>query len=134
SQLFSVTAMACLILFLSPMANATIADDAIVTAMRAAAPSLPNAVIVKRMPAGTGFDIVVALASRQPLNPDSTGRYWWLTHDRLGLFLQASSDAARIFRLALEAGPNDDCAVRIESMSAQALVLSCVGEKWSTYD
>jgi hypothetical protein len=34
----------------------------------------------------------------------------------------------------VEPGPNDDCSARIERLTAQELVLSCIGEKWATYD
>jgi hypothetical protein len=49
-------------------------------------------------------------------------------------FCRARSDPGRVDRLAVEAGPNDDCAMRIERFTEQELVLSCVGEKWATYD
>ena len=110
------------------------ADGAVIAALRRAAPALPNAAIIRRMAVDDQLDLVVALASRQPQSARMGGRYWWSLQDRLGLFLQARSDPARVDRLALEAGPNDDCATRIERITAQELVLSCIGEKWATYD
>ena len=37
-------------------------------------------------------------------------------------------------RLAVEPSPNDDCSTSVERMTAQELVLSCIGEKWATYE
>jgi len=50
------------------------------------------------------------------------------------LFLQSRSDPGRVDQIAIEPGPNDDCSTRVERMTAQELVLSCVGEKWATYE
>ena len=128
-------ALACMIVApLLPAADLTVADGAVITALRSAAPALPNAAIVRRMAVNRHLDLVVALASPRPQRIDTGGRYWWSLQDRLGLFLQSKSDPNRVYRLAVEAGPNDDCATRIERITAQELVLSCVGEKWATYD
>ena len=127
--------LACLmVVLLLPAADRSVADGAVIAALRRAAPAMPNAVVVRRMPADDRLDLVLALASRQPQNVDAGGRYAWSPQDRLGLFLQSRSDPGRVYRLAIEAGPNDDCATRVERMTAQELVLSCIGEKWSTYD
>jgi hypothetical protein len=119
-----------------------VADGAVIAALQRAAPSLPNTAIVRRIGVDDRLDLVVALASRQPFRQpfhqpqvvDSAGRYGWSPQDRLGLFLQERSAPARVYTLATQAGPNDDCAARIERITAQELVLSCVGEKWATYD
>lgn len=136
--------LACLtIVPLSFAADVTVSDGVVVTALRQAAPELPAATIVQRIMVDDQLDLVVALASPcasgfptcrsgAPQSPD--GRYWWSTRDRLGLFLQDRSDPGRVDRLAVEPGPNDDCATRIERATSQELVLSCVGEKWATYD
>jgi hypothetical protein len=127
--------LACLIVMpLFPATEPTVADSAVIAALRRAAPELPNTVIIRRISADDRLDLVLAMASHQPLGSDAGGRYWWSLQDRLGLFLQSRSDPGRVYRLAIEAGPNDDCATRIERMTARELVLSCIGEKWSTYD
>ena len=92
------------------------------------ASSMQHAAVVRRHMVNEQLDLVVALASPQP--PSS----WWTTRERLGLFLQDRKDAARMYQLAIEPGPNDDCSARIERITARELVLSCTGEKWSTYD
>jgi hypothetical protein len=83
---------------------------------------LPHAVVLRRIPAGDGWDLVVALSSST-----KTG---WTTKDRVGLLLQ---NGDRVLPLAIEPGPNDDCSTRVERLTVAELVLSCVGEKWSTY-
>jgi hypothetical protein len=119
---------------LSYAADLTVADGAVAAVLRSAAPALPNATIVRRMAVDNQLDLVLALASRQPQRAGFDGRYSWSPQDRLGLFLQARSDPNRVSQLAIEVGPNDDCATRIERMTTQELVLSCVGEKSATYD
>jgi hypothetical protein len=127
--------LACLIVIpLLPAAEPTAADGAVIAALRRAAPAAANAVVIRRMRADNRLDLVLAIASRQPQSANPGARYWWSLQDRLGLFLQSRSDPGRVYRLAVEPGPNDDCSTSIERMTAQELVLSCVGEKWSTYD
>jgi len=127
-------AWACLIVIpLLPAADLTVADRAVIAALRLAAPALPNALIIRRDAVDSKFDLIVALASPQPQSAAPDGRYRWNLQDRVGLFLQNRSDQT-VYRLAFEAGPNDDCATRIERITAQELVLSCAGEKWAAYD
>jgi hypothetical protein len=127
--------LACLIVIpLLRAADPTVADGSVIAALRRAAPAMANAVIVRRMPADDRLDLVLAIASRQPQTVDAGGRYAWSLKDRLGLFLQSRSDPGRVYQLAIEPGPNDDCSTSVERMTAQELVLSCVGEKWATYD
>jgi len=111
---------------------ATPADQAVLTALRRAAPA-GQAAVIRRMPAGDELDLVLALASPDPFAAPP-GRYWWNTKDRVGLFLQSRADSGRVYRLAVEPGPNDDCSIAIERMTREELVLSCIGEKWATYD
>jgi hypothetical protein len=123
-----------LILALAAAAPAvTPADQSVLTALGRAAPGAHTAVI-RRSAVGNELDLVVALASAQPSVSMAGGRYWWGTKDRLGLFLQSRADADRVYRLAVVPGPNDDCAMAIERITGAELVLSCIGEKWATYD
>jgi hypothetical protein len=127
--------LGCLIVIpLLPAAEPTVADGAVIAALRRAAPAMANAAIVRRMRASDRVDLVLAIASRQPQGARPDGRYWWSLEDRLGLFLQSRSDPGRVDQIAIEPGPNDDCSTRVERMTAQELVLSCVGEKWATYE
>jgi hypothetical protein len=52
----------------------------------------------------------------------------------LEILLQDRENTKQVLPLAIETGPNDDCSTRVERFTAQELVLSCVGEKWATYD
>jgi hypothetical protein len=127
--------IACLFLIpVLPAAETTLADGAVIAALRRTAPAAPNVVIVRRMPADDRLDLVLAMASRQPQGIRPGGRCWWSLQDRLGLFLQSRSHPGRVYQLAIEPGPNDDCSTRVERMTAQELVLSCIGEKWATYE
>jgi hypothetical protein len=127
--------LACLLVIpLLRAADPTVADGAVIAALRRAAPAIANAAIVRRMPADDRLDLVLAIASRQPQGDRPGARYWWSLQDRLGLFLQSRSDPGRVYQLAIEPGPNDDCSTSIERMTVQELVLSCAGEKWATYE
>jgi hypothetical protein len=94
---------------------------------------LPHAVVLQRIVAEDGWDLVVALSAAQPCEP-ATLPCWWNTKDRLGILLQNRDDPKKVIPLAIEPGPNDDCSTRVERFTLQELVLSCVGEKWATYD
>ncbi len=120
-----------LVLALASSQAATPADQAVVAALGRAAPQ-GHAAVIRRLAADDELDVVLAIASTETFA--ISGRYWWNTKDRLGLFLQSRADRGRVYRLAIEPGPNDDCSMAIERMTREELVLSCTGEKWSTYD
>ena len=94
---------------------------------------LPHAVVLRRIPAEDGWDLVVALSSAHACE-EAPRPCWWTTKDRLGILLEDRGDPNRFLPLAIEPGPNDDCSTRVERFTAQELVLSCTGEKWATYD
>jgi len=109
------------------------ADRAAVSAFQRVS-RLPRAVVLRRIPAEGQSDLVVALASGQACDA-APGPCWWTTKDRLGVLLQDRTDPDKVQPLAIEPGPNnDDCSARIQRFTTQELVLSCVGEKWATYD
>jgi hypothetical protein len=114
---------------------ATSADRAVLAALqRAAAPVAGHTAVLRRVAADDELDVVLALANQQPFEAAPGAHPWWGTKSRLGLFLQSRRDSGRVYRLAVAAGPNDDCSIAIEQMTAHELVLSCTGEKWATYD
>ena len=94
---------------------------------------LPHAVVLRRIPAGDPWDLVVALSSEHACE-QAPRPCWWSTKDRLGILLQERGDPNKVLPLAIEPGPNDDCSTRVERFTVQELVLSCTGEKWATYD
>ena len=94
---------------------------------------LPHAVELRRIPAEGRWDLVVALSSSQPCEK-APRPCWWNTKDRLAILLQDRDDPTKVMPLAIEPGPNDDCSTRIERFTTEELVMSCVGQKWSTYD
>jgi hypothetical protein len=112
----------------------TVADRASLTAFERVS-GLPRAVIMRRIPADDQSDLVVAVAASGSPCEVAPHPCRWTTKDRLGVLLQDRKDASKVQPLAIEPGPNDnDCSARIERFTAQELVVSCVGEKWSTYD
>jgi hypothetical protein len=94
---------------------------------------LPQAVVLRRIPADERWDLVVALSSAQPCEP-APRPCWWNTRDRLLVLLRDRDNPAKTAPLVIEPGPNNDCSTRVERFTVQELVLSCVGEKWTTYD
>ncbi|HEX3745463.1 MAG TPA: hypothetical protein VHW09_16080 [Bryobacteraceae bacterium] len=94
---------------------------------------LPHPVALRRIPVDAAWDLVAALSSSQPCLPAPLP-CWWNTKDRLAILLQNRDGPREVVPLAIEPGPNDDCSTRIERFTPQELVLSCVGEKWATYD
>lgn len=123
----------CLACVLSPAGAATAqADRAVATLLRHEAPAVRRALVLQRLPTGAG-DFVLVLGT-QSASPTSGRTFGWTTADRLGLFLQDRATPGRIYRIAVAAGPNPDCYASVVRLTPQDLVLSCVGEKWTTYE
>ena len=93
-----------------------------------------NPRLLRRVPAAEGWDVVARLVgqSATPATPD--GRFGWTPRQRLEVLFENRSGAGGSVRVVSEAGPNDDCYARIERMTESALVVSCIGEKWATYE
>jgi hypothetical protein len=122
-----------MLLGLAQAQDAAVADGAALAALWRVS-GLPRAVVLRRIPADGQSDLVAVLASSQTCEP-APHPCWWTTKDRLGVLLQDRASPDKIQPLVIESGPNnDDCSARIVSFTARELVLSCVGEKWSTYD
>jgi hypothetical protein len=90
-----------------------------------------DAAVLRRVPAEGTWDVVARLAGA-PAPPN--GRFSWVPRQRLEVLFQDRSDPRQAVRIVSEPGPNDDCSARIERMTAATLVVSCVGEKWATYE
>lgn len=123
---------ALMLLDLAQAQDSSVADTAAAAAFQRVS-GLPHAVVLRRIPADGEWDLVVALASGQPCEP-APRPCWWNTKDRLGILLQNRNHPDKVQTLAIEPGPNDDCSTRVERFTPRELVLSCVGEKWSSYD
>lgn len=93
---------------------------------------LTHNVVLSRLPLDARWDLLAALASTGTCEP-APRNCWWNTKDWLGILL-ADRATSELIPITIEPGPNDDCSVRIERFTAEELVLSCRGEKWSTYD
>jgi hypothetical protein len=120
-----------------PVANGaelTPTDRAVTDLLRRSVPALRDAAVLKRLPVDNNLDLVLAIGWPWKVELFANGEVPWSPQDRIGLFLQDRTDSGRLFRLAVEPGPMQDSFLRVERMTAGELVLSCVGEKWSTYD
>ncbi len=100
-------------------------DQPIRSAFRQADRSLTQTSILRRTQVAANLDLVVAIASPQPLSSRIT---WWGEKDRLGLFLQEQSTPANVYALALTPG-FADCSARILRVTATDTVIQCTGEK-----
>jgi hypothetical protein len=79
--------LACLIAMpVLPAAERTVADGAVIAALRRAAPAIANAAIIRRRPADDRLDLVLAIGSRQPQTVDAGGRYAWSLQTVSGCF------------------------------------------------
>lgn len=86
--------------------------------------------VLRRIPAEGPWDVVVRAAP--PATAD--GRFVWSPAQPLEVAFEDRSDPHQSIRIVSEPGPNNDCYARIERITASALVVSCIGEKWSTYE
>jgi len=58
----------------------------------------------------------------------------WSPRQRLEVLFENASDPRPIVPVLSEPGPNNDCSARVERMTGTLLVVSCIGEKWATYE
>ncbi len=120
----------CLLLFSTPpLLPATPADSAVLNVVRRADPTLADRRILYRARVSANLDLVIVLAS--PANwPPTPGapQFVWSQRHKLGLLLQQSAPANKVYLLALDPGL-PDCAARIERATSTDTVISCAGEK-----
>jgi len=100
------------------------ADGAAMAALERVS-GLPQAVVIRRIPADGQWDLVVAMAGQRPAAAPGN----WSTRERLGVLLQDRAEPLKVDVLAAQPGPNDDCFARIVHITAGQLVVSCTGEK-----
>ena len=115
---------ALLIMELLQARDSTPADRAAMAALERVS-GLPQAVVIRRIPADVQWDLVVAMAGQRPAAAPGN----WSSRERLGVLLQDRTDPLKVDVLAAQPGPNDDCFARIVHMTAEELVVSCTGEK-----
>ncbi len=108
--------------------DSTPADGAAMAALERVS-GLPQAVVIRRIPADGQWDLVVAMAGQRPAAAPGN----WSTRERLGVLLQDRTEPLKVDVLAAQPGPNDDCFARIVHITAGELVVSCTGEK-TAYD
>jgi hypothetical protein len=79
---------------------------------------------------GQGFDLVIAIGSRDALSGGAAT--FWSEDRKIGLFLQEKRQPERVHVLDTKAG-FPDCYARVERVTATDAVISCRGEKSATY-
>ena len=86
--------------------------------------------LLRRIQADNAWDLAVAMASAEPGDRNPV----WSPKERLGVLLQDRANPTRVYALAVEPGPNDDCWYRIERLTALELVVSCTSEKSAAHE
>jgi hypothetical protein len=112
----------------------SVEDRAILPLLQRGRPALKRFIVLRRLAVNENLNLVVVLDGNFPHDFVPTERFMWTSDNRLGLFLQDRTDAGRVYQLAIKPGLSDDCFARIERITGQELVLSGIGEKWTTYD
>jgi hypothetical protein len=104
----------------------TQADRAFIPILRHADDALKSFATVERRQVSDELDLVLVLGS--PRRDQMMYGEWpvWSKENRLGLFLQARTDANRVFTLAIEPGP--PCQIHLEQVTARNVIISCPGD------
>jgi len=108
-------------------------NAALLAAVLAAA-ELQGPVVLRRVSAGEGGEVVAQASGPGVAPPNAEGRFNWGTKQRLEVLFVNRADPRQSQRVVSDAGPNDDCNARIERMSPATLLVSCIGEKGATYE
>ena len=111
-----------------PAQAAVSVDSAVFLAFRHADPGPDHFSIVQRTAVSEQFDLVVAMGSPKPLPFDRFPWTMWGEQRRIGLFLQEKSNPDRVYLIGIKSG-FQDCAARLERVTATDTVISCQGEK-----
>jgi hypothetical protein len=111
---------------------ATPADSAVQLAFKQADASLPHVAVLQRTAVTEQLDLVIAIGSPDALPAEQTAWAWWGEQQKIGLFLQEKIRPGRVYSLGAKSG-FQDCAARIERVTATDVVISCQGEKSERY-
>lgn len=127
-------ALAFLTLLLWPMfaQGATPADSAVFMVFKQADAGLAHFAVLQRVGVTEELDVVIAIGSPKALSGEQTSWTWWTEERKIGLFLQEKMRAERVYSLGIKPG-FQDCAARVERVTATDSVISCHGEKSERY-
>lgn len=104
------------------------ADRAVFGVLQQQDAAIQHFAVKHRSPVGEGLDLVIALGSPAAV-AEYDGRFAWGQRDRLGLLLQETARPERVYKIAIEAGPQE-CMARIERATATDTEISCTGDKY----
>ena len=110
-----------------------VGDRAVFGVLQRADPTQSETRVVHRAAVTESLDLVIAIGTPRhwELGPPQDF-VWWGAERKLGLFLQERSDPAKVYTLAIEAGP-PECAATILRATATDTVIDCRGEKSEHY-
>jgi hypothetical protein len=111
---------------------ATPADSAVSLVFKQAGAGLAHFAVLQRTSVTEELDLVVMIGSPKALPTEQTPWTWWSEERNIGLFLQEKTRPERVYSLGIKSG-FQDCAARIERVSATDSVVSCRGEKSERY-
>jgi hypothetical protein len=130
NELVGVDFLAAIILsFAMPLLHAaTPAESAVFGVFKQADASLSHFAQLQRTAVTEELDLVIAIGSPKALPLEQTLWTWWTEERKIGLFLQEKTRPEHVYSLGTKSG-FQDCAARIERVTATDSVISCQGEK-----
>jgi hypothetical protein len=108
------------------------ADSAVLLAFKQAGAGLAHFILLQRTGVTEELDLVIAIGSPKPFPAERTSWTWWSEERVIGLFLQEKTRPDRVYFLGKKSG-FQDCAARLERVTATDVVISCEGEKSERY-
>jgi hypothetical protein len=121
------TPIVAFVLWSSSLYAAPPSETAVFSAFRQTDAGLSHFVQLQRTSVTEGLDLVIALGSPKAF-PAETRWIFWTEDRKMGLFLQEKNRPERVYLLGTKSG-FQDCAARIERVTATDSVISCRGEK-----
>jgi hypothetical protein len=110
------------------MQAVTPADSAVFLVFKRADAGLEHFAPLQRTGVTEELDLVIAMGSPKALPLEPASWAWWGEKEKIGLFLQEKARPDRVYSLGIKSG-FQDCAARIERVTATDSVFSCQGEK-----
>jgi hypothetical protein len=104
------------------------ADSAVFGVFKQADAGLQHFAQLQRRGVTEELDLVIVIGSPKALSVEQTSWTWWSEERKIGLFLQEKARPERVYSLGIKSG-FQDCAARIERVTATDSVISCQGEK-----
>lgn len=123
-----MTAPAVLAFVTAAVLVAAPSDPAVYTAFQRTDPALSHFRVIQRLSVTVELELAIVMGSPEPLSAAMGASAWWGDKQRIGLFLQDTTNPNRVFALGSRGG-FPDCSARIERVTVTDTVISCQGEK-----